>query len=471
MDNNKHPDIDRFFNKMISDPDPENAVWNIPPERVFRDAIEMVEKKRSERRRILFFWSFGASSVILLIGLLIFNLLTVEHINEKVDDIIDKQNAVTSLDTGSDRLDNTQSDQSLEAEKEQTSKPAEQKTIDRNNRGAFDSNAAGKNILPAVRSPDENQPTEGEIVDPFVAENVRMITIQPLEPQFVVDQLLPYLAIDAIPDSQFFSFEEAPIESNTDQSGTEWFIQGGPNSSTLKMKNLEVPVSELTKYDQWYSGFEAGVGFQKRITGRFGVISSLNYSVFNNQSNFTFGHSYVKSNETVSQSGELQYTALLHLMTPTGIHPEVMNVPLEKRDIQDKETLTSITDIKSKISYLTLSSGVSFLAHQAGSFSVAVDAGIGLNYLAGMQESMDSRIYLGSDMLQQGRYSSSSKNQARDFLVNGNLNASFRYDISKYFSAGVKFGAGTSLQSILRDETVTLSLSKFQSMLFIAFRP
>ena len=471
MDNNKHPDIDKFFNKMIRDPDQENDLWNIPPERVFRDAIEMVEKKRSEKRRIIFFWSFGASSVILLIGLLIFNLITVEHINEKVDDIIEKQNAVTSLDSGSDRLGETQNDQSLVKEKEPSLMAAEQKSTVRNKRPGSTKDNAREKILPGVSSPDKIQPSKEILIDPVVADKIRMITVPPMEQQFLVAQLLPELAIDAIPDSQFFSFNEAPVERSIEQPGAEWFIQGGPNTSTLKMKNLEAPVSELTKYDQWYSGLEASIGVHKRVTGRFGVVSSLNYSVFNNQSNFTFGHSYDKKNETVSQTGELQYTALLDLMTPTGVHPKVMNVPLVNGKIQDKEILTSITNIKSKISYLTLSSGVSFLAYQAPLFSFSFDAGIGLNYLTGMQESMDSRIYLGSDMLQQDEYRSSSKDQARDFFVSGNLNAGFRYDFSKYFSAGVKFGAGTSLQSILRDETVTLNLHKFQSMLFIVFRP
>ncbi|NNE25807.1 MAG: hypothetical protein HKN09_03095 [Saprospiraceae bacterium] len=401
MSAQSHDDINKIFQSKLKDTDSGDGYWNIPPDRVFDEAMidvaAMRKARRNRRRRI-------GALLLLLIGLTTVGWLLNNHINQLNARIHQLETQVEiyaeSKSKTSDEVVLAQSNViTVKSGKEME---LEESVFINQNNTPTNSNSAAKVLDDvAVTNPGSEQKSfnhESEPVNyiPLVTSNLtpELLWIQEID---TPEHSVSYRR--SVPEL-FLTWSEASGPDKEElNNGITLALIPTTFISWARMDNIMPESYALTKYGDLRSSYglqlSGAIPLNKSlsVTGGLALSSIRNRSLLNDQFEYDLDNQYSNNN------GLQMYSSNIEIVTPLGIHENVTSFDVSNFSLQDGSTIENRTQLDQSIRIVSFHTGLrnSFKV----SDRISAFAGVGLSYsiIENYCSDMLMQLYDGTDMI------------------------------------------------------------------------
>ncbi len=411
-------ELNNIFKSKLSDTQSGDGYWNIPPDRIFDDAITQVNNVKQERRRRIFIILF-----MVFLGLIIgFGVLkTKRHI-----DNLNSQ--VANLEA---QMASSNNQNKIEVKTDQTNSEFP-KTSHLNNENQIEEGEAtsdtsselfnhikkeNQSHIPVINFNHQVIPNSlitipDDVYDLEESENFSdNIETEPIERSIIILENYPRLAglfslID-FPDlsshkikelnfglNPFVPYQEKQEELNVEHNDYfELGIFGVSNFSSLSMNNISGEETFiLSYYDQLKRGKGIGVEFSYRINPKFAIIASLSFNQLRNISKLEDTHLYDKSSETINSSGVSFYNSQVDMMTPLGNYKSSMTFEVDSENIAHLDPITNITNLQQELSVVNSTIGIRYMPLVKQKIELFIGTGYSLSSMSSFNNSMETKF-------------------------------------------------------------------------------
>ncbi len=232
------------------------------------------------------------------------------------------------------------------------------------------------------------------------------------------------------------------------QNTGRYFVEAGYSLSSLSMKNMEGQAFELTEYDQFYSGYSLGIGYQQILNDKLEIIYDASYNRINNHSLYQAEMAYDAQNSYMNGAGELMYKAAFAVESPMGGFNEEVAFRLEDNATADGEMLENKTHI-SEVYQIVRTGGAlkyNFLGNHRIQFYAK--AGLGANYLLAIDQQMDAKVYRDGTMMMNKEIENKLEENINRFFISATVGTGFSFQLSDHISSGIELGYQKALSNL-----------------------
>ena len=443
MSKEKHR-LDEFFRNRLGSVEKES--WNTPSNLVFENAMAQLDKNR----RRGFFWLFRGLLILIIVGFAVWSFTTIGSLENKLASV-----KVTETPSKAMQI-------------EEKKKPAEQTILA--DQIIVDqvedkpvlkySSPSFKNTLPdlaELRNPISHQSMEygfksEQVHKPnaqtdFISEEIEV------EPEIFeeVESSTEAQRPDTLPSET--KSEDIAAEGEQNRS-RQLYVFGGLNWSSLNMTAAEPLPDNLKEYDNWYLGWQYGIGIQKSIKGRWSYDLGFSFTHLENRSKFVDVSEYDEINESVNSNGELRYNTSLGFESPFNPFSGAVSFNPDGQDLKQGDPMQVELAINNRFQVWGTSFGVSYSIIQHGRISAGIHTRVGLNYISELGQNLEFELKKDNRILDRSSTISYANNYSKIF-TSYSVGAHADYRLSQW-NFGVQVQYGGSLNSIRKVDPSSL---------------
>ncbi len=432
MSEQSHDEINKIFQSKLKDTDSGDGYWNIPPDRIFDDAMVEVASirvaKRKRRRRVAIIFFFVAS------GLLSGWLLN-EHVKELNARILQLEHIVESNTNSISNAKTIESKESIIVDSNNKSELSSEDLSESTQIRVSKNRALQQSsILPsfqmegsslsetaeAIRSEEKTHVIlEQEAIRSNMHEILAMQSLDRLSTSLVYSSFVPEMHIE-LASVESSSEAEAQYDVLLSLTPTTYF-------AWATMDNVPAGDYALTEYGNLTVSqalqFMAAFPISKRLS----LTGGISYGAIRNQSRLKDQFEYDMNNEYSNPNGQQMYASDIDIMTPLGMYANATNFDVSNRSFQDGSIIENKTMLDQSIRVFSFFSGI------RNSFKISerlsAYAGVGLSYsiIEDYCTDMQMQLYDGSDMIDEFYIHSEDASLINGdyFSVNGEMGVTF----------------------------------------------
>lgn len=488
MEENKHTELDKFFKSRLESTAQSENGWNIPPLSILDQALEQVPAPAKPRRRIGFFWIFGLAALLGISTLCICNAIKINAINSEISSI--KNNQTSKADIASSSLDNKDTTPVSVINKIQIEEVTQEVSSSNNIATLNNSNnlkqTEAKSFIPTTTpSKERNNTKPGKQVQLNKAASINTVSVpsqskvtptarqrdilqSPQEIIAIYSDTLAYeaLGVDISLDSIIIT------EHITNKTSASVFITGGLLNSCLHMTNIDAGPFSLTKYDEFYPGYYFGIGAYKPINNSLNLYGTISFNQITNQSLFENDITYNNANAIQHTDGSMLYQSEFYMETPMASFNDNVAFRLLDNQIVNGETLNNKTNISETYQILTFTIGVDYELFQSKKLSGLFSTGLSSNYIIGIDQTMDSKIYRQDAMMMDKTLAVDLTSTVNRLHLSGRLNLGLQYDLTDKVYLQLNGGYEKGLTSVRKHSLTSLPktyISSFSSGISLGY--
>jgi hypothetical protein len=505
MSGNKYDNLENFFRSRLKDVGQSEQNWNAPPRGVLDHAFHELRKERNRKRRLLL-WFAGsglAIAIIAFISVLAFNKL--EQIDKNVDQLSALNEAIPksepsplesdleSAETPTESAENAVRSVRAEAT-ESDIKPAEivNQTTARLSQGSARNGAIAESgirqekstqyhaVLPRANTASTDIGVTTTKMDQLLVAAIdtgRTAQVQPAETAEVATNDIPMLkAIPLQPleiqQSHNVSIGSPQLNTPAKTSNLSAHLFAGHSLSSFRMMQNASPDFTLTGYDKSYSGYHLGLGLDYSVRKRLHLDVALAVSKLRNQSVYEETMAYHKANEMTDINGQLIYRAQIMMESPIGQFAGDADFALDGMSIADKAPMDNITSITQHFTVVGVTAGMNYMLFEQGRVRAYAGAGLGINYFFGLDQRMNTKLFLSGANLMDATYTMSAPSGTNAIFLSAYGSVRVQYSISKRLSLGLNLGYDRALNSVRHAQSgsdVKTYLNSFKSGLAVGY--
>ena len=394
MREQSHNDLSKIFQSKLKDTNSGDGYWNIPPNRIFDDAMleiaSMKLERRKRRRRIILV--VMASLLLLLTAVLINN-----HINGLNKRIEQLEKSVENNSVAS--VKNTETvEKVIVAENAHLEKMTRGEDLLQVNKSDVD----GRGPQFFVRNGSYNS-RKNHIALPVSFLNRSFTYLQSVGSDI---QNRSFESVAYLPFKQSFidfnkSEEQVDVEfAETNQSNKSQTDRGVLLSLTTsryfswaRMDNLPAVDYDLGKYGDLSSSQALNLKAEFPLSKYVSFTGGLSYASIRNQSELHDQVIYNDDLEYVNSSGNMMYSTDIAIATPLGMHNNFTSIDVSNYNFQSGESILNHTYVDQSIRVFGINAGVRSRFDLTDRISVYGGLGISLNVIEHYCSDMRMQLY------------------------------------------------------------------------------
>lgn len=250
------------------------------------------------------------------------------------------------------------------------------------------------------------------------------------------------------------------------------YIISGQNFSSFDMV-LDPPTDySLIDYDKSYAGYYVGGGVNIPVSKKLFLDVQTSYGVLKNESVYQDKLSYSTANETTDVTGDVIYRSNISMESPLGQFNSEAKFSKNGQDIADSEQLDNITSIEQRFQLVNLTIGLNYTILKKGRMSLYAGGDLGSNYLFGLDQAMNTKLYYGSAEMMDNSYKVDNKSSydGLTWTIGGKVGV--RYVLSDKLHIDLQGGYERALNSLWRGQPaneIKTYLHKYSTGLSIGY--
>lgn len=456
----KYDDIEQLFRNKLKEQNIESGDWLTPPDFILDNAVKLVNERKKKRRR---------GAIILLFGIIAFvGLSTVFlRMSHRVN-IPGEQEVQTNGDKDDHKF-------TVPLTAEITSVVEEEKIISAiDNKQSIDNNSSA----PATHPISANQIKNSNHKTPLVkidTESIHSETAQDHTRQKIVMQSdvfntesRTHTTVDnpgliasvekinnALPGKLIYdrplithSHPNAPDSTNENDQRTILFAFGGANLSTLQMTDVSPGNFELTEYDNYYMGYQAGFGADISFNKRWTLTTSLSFNSFLNRSSYKSNELYQKAKEETRIDGGKVYRSNFKINSPLMNTSEEFLIDVENFSIEQDHALVNSTEIKERLNVLRTAVGLKYDVFRLNKLDIGISTGLSANTILNLNDNYRSIVTYDDLEMMKKEFQSGKIEMVNRFYLSTFANIEMDFRLDSDWSVSLNGGYEKSLGSI-----------------------
>ncbi len=428
--NDKHNKLDDFLRDQLNDAS-EDASWNVPGDHVFENAQKALPKKKKRDRRIL--WILPLFFLVLFAGRELMHKTQIDQLEHKIsaleesistpdtsehpDDLTsaNASNAETIIpelnDNNTNQADHDASLPNGRASGENTyhnesSNPSESasgtqaKTVQgtESSSTTFDKLNQNQTAAWEISSDTNLIETKDASLQGYSREDGSDLTLRGELIEWNTDYL-PALPVDTFiigrpgPVLIHGNPEPAPPESKKAPKPWSFGVLAGVNQSWLTMTNLpENPGKDLYEYDNHQPGIGLYAFVQKPLSGKFTLEGGIGYQLYQNRSTLEDDFLFDEDKVVMMPDGKEFYQSSIDIINPLGDYNTMLGFRVSD-DMEANDIISEVTSMQQKLHVVHLDASLSYKILSIHRFSLSAGAGLGVAYLAGLNNDFEVSCY------------------------------------------------------------------------------
>lgn len=484
----KYDELDKLFQSRLKDRnlDKEGTDWNLPPEGLFDTALSFAEDQPNEKPQ-----KRNYTLLVSLIIFLIFSLATIgwyisSDLNKEVSDIkedvellkqesgkelVQKSNSISSSTKNS--FDQNSKIENKEIRNQQISTVQnsgsaasaisnEVGTLSKTSQQISSTGVPPTSLNANSRSASEVTTPQNNIQSfaPITVKNSQSFVPFSKKESQVKIQNMQNLFTSVLPfdiKRRSLAVEDKLSEVAEKKVGfnTGFYIEGGLVFTSLNMHSPTGLSDALTRYDNWYPGYQISLGAQLDLSDRWQLDKSIQFQSIRNESLYQDEFMYDSENEHVNINGDDIYRSNLVMASPMGAFNRSVDIPLKDMEMEDGDMIQNITEIDQSFNILSAKIGLSYKLFSEEKWQISAQANAALNYIVGFQQNSITRLYAKTDMLVEDNFSTSESEMIKPWFSTGGLALQARYYPASNWFIGLRGGFEHSFQSIKKTMTAS----------------
>ncbi len=521
MSEEKHKDseLDKFFQSRLNRPDKDGQGWDSPPNYVFDNALKEMDALDKSKRKTLLLWIISGSFVIIMASFVFWNNGRMKSLDDKMNSLLQNQSQVEEQSLAQTK------EQSISGKNEASNTPSATPATEHSKSALVEPESSLDYATPPDRSIDFSSAilnATKTLVTNTTTNEVGDHNGNPAKKSFddatppdpsmdipgtiltATNTITPNTTTNVneknneIPTKLKYDDEEEPVvkvvvvdpvkvtdqeNSNTTDSflkprpsSTTVYLLAGRNASSLSMSSNQVLPDHLTKYDSWYYGYQLGFGMEQSISDKWTLNYAFRYQKVVNQSTFSSQTTYDETdanNLGQNDQGEEVYINHLDFESPIGGYSESLQFELMNASPSQGDDLENIANITNTFRIIQFGLGTDYSIYSKKKLRLFAGFGIGVNYVAEMQQNMALELYHNQQMLSSEGFKTSSKNQLSPYFASGYLGLGLSYSLKPKWVLGVRGNYETAFQSLRKvvgQAQVKTHLSTFRTSVSLGWR-
>ncbi len=322
--------------------------------------------------------------------------------------------------------------------------PNEEKATTPINKNLLNKN--NTNILAFVANEIQEEPAENVLLK--AKEETK--NLSQARKHIVINMLsnIPQEIVSNLDNKLNINHQQLVEPNKPSQKSGQYFVEAGYSLSSLTMKNMEGQAFELTEYDQFYSGYSIGIGYQQILNDKLELIYDASYNRINNHSLYQAEMAYDEQNSYTNDEGELMYKAAFEVESPMGGFNEEVAFRLEDNATADGEMLNNKTHISEVYQIVQSSAALKYNFLGNNRIQLYAKAGLGANYLLAIDQQMDAKVYRDGTMMMNKEIEHTLEDNINRFFVSATVGTGFSFQISDHISTGIELGYQKALSNL-----------------------
>lgn len=485
MENNKYTELDKFFKSRLNKA-PETD-WNTPPFSILDDALDQIAMQEPPKRRVGFLWFISGAVMLSVIVAVVYNIHRINHIqhdltrlqSSKIQNVdeseINKLQHSDALKKYEESYANVVSPSEVISPKVVLTENYEAKGMTFNESKLERSLVNKKRISPVDKKNELNTQLSHALTKSDDLEltsrgisNSQLSSGQSLsqdDRSYVFIPLISTKNNQALPSQSIGSVhsKDSLISSdiqlnpvldpnndndNKNNNPLSLFLTTGVLQSCIKMTNVTESSYSLTEYDQWNTGYFAGLGLLKRVNNQFTLSTALTYNRTNNNSLFQDNMNYNIDNMITQPDGSVLYESNIYVESPMATYNDKIALRLLDDQVANGEVLNNKTKIKETYHYLKLSANIGYELFNINKLRGAFSLDLGINYMIAANQSLNTQIYHWDDMIMTNLLENEIGSQVNRLHLSSMLRFGLDYSITDKMLLGVELGYEKGLSSM-----------------------
>ncbi|MFT5724213.1 MAG: hypothetical protein ACI9JN_001331, partial [Bacteroidia bacterium] len=412
---NKNSELEAFFQKRLNSDVTDGEGWDTPPANVIDNAFNALDEKKRKKFGFWWLWVTGGVSLIIIISVLMWNTNRISTLDGKLSAFIESQENKQN----SNLKPNEKSDNDIQGGHHKFSSPFN--IYQPHTRRQTKQQTRQQTPLPQFGGSDIALLSKSDsMIDPITEiknavknnlETAKVETLVKVDKEEVkkgADQL-DSTSIVLTSDGE----EKDTVSKTTDtdpMNKNSVYVLFGANTSSLSMSAVNPLPDNLTRYDNWYPGYQVGVGMSRNLkSSALSIDFNLVYQAFRNNSVFKNESVYTKSNEGINSAGQPMYNATVGLESPIGHYADRLAINLNNQSFTEGDKLKNTTNISNKFHVVAAQMGLNYRLYQRSNWELKARIGVGVNYVLEMKQSMDFEMKYQSTVLTTSTFEEVSK--------------------------------------------------------------
>lgn len=497
MKEKRYNNIDQLFRSKFNDPKTidTDGDWNLPPEGIFNNAIDEIDSKKKRKNRVFGFWFLGGFALLAIVSAILWNTTKINTIDSEIESLKETytKNSPKTLST----TKNTITPQEPFSSKTETKLVKKDQVVIAKSGNAIATipqpTTSTESVFQPTRDLDQSEALNrsealihNNITDTPISKNIikysnaSSSTIllnkeSTQQTQFHIERLDTNSPILSISSRQLPTSPQLYNSINKENTFGKYslFSFVGINFSSMEMSSPMAMNSDLTEYDQWYTGYQTGIGLQQRLNSKWSLIHGISYKTIRNKSLYKNNMAYEVDKEVTMQNGDRLYEASVDLNSPIGSYNRTLMIPMENVDIRNNDILSNKTHTVNDFYIINVNTKIVRTIFSTDKFTLSISAGLSANYILGMDQNMETDIYFQDKSMLLDKFTSNNKDQLNSTFFSAGLDFALEYNLTNQIFLGSEVGYQKSLKSIRKVNPTTqikTNISELQSSFMIGIR-
>ncbi|NNL92297.1 MAG: hypothetical protein HKO66_08705 [Saprospiraceae bacterium] len=410
-------DLNAFFKSKLENAKPDENMWNVPPDFVFDNAVSKINSQEPKRKPAYWRW---ALLLLLLIGLLSSVFMLVKSNNNYKAANARLQSALSTKDQKIISLENELFEKTSAITAAETKIEFSNQTIEKlQDEVDAKRNVALKNNQQQIQRKANQTSIESKFNkrnnQSIVANNNEIISISTSKDDIAQNDLInnnrsPEIA--SIPKilskTNFILANEREVNlngldfitlSNSKNDLVDEVFKYGfflnQNYSSLAMENIpSQSVSNLTKYDNHYSGLGFKFQAEKTVSSKVDMRFALAYQNIQNRSHLDKSNLYDPQNEIDMGNGQMAYNLDVIIDTPFGEVGTQTNFAVDPTLVAPNDEIRQETNTTQSLNIVSLTVGPKYNFIKSDKWAFFAAANLGFNRILHYNNQMQTSLVL-----------------------------------------------------------------------------
>jgi hypothetical protein len=390
-DDNQHNNLDHFLRSRLLKGDGDVS-WNVPSNDVFHRAMVSIQKEKKQRAGWIW-WLVLFSLLALGLFYVLWSQNQIKSLSGKVDQLHQKLQSQTGHTNTSEKEVPIYSNS-------QNTKPINNIELSQK----ISKNARPKYLWRSRALTSENPRVESKDKE-LELNHARLVPDNLLLQKKFEMEKTDSNQIVALKDNKEepSSMDTSKFHSTSQESSAflhKWYTFSGLNWTSLSMSAVNPLPNNLTQYDNWYRGYQYGIGYEKTIgSGKLKFEGQFSYTLARNRNTFINETVYDNTKE-IDVNGTTVYQDYNHLESPIGAYSQFVQFePGGSINLGDPMTTTVNANNEFKIWSLGL--GGSYQVYKSSTLRLNTVASLGINYISEMSHHYQFKLEKDTKVLNQ----------------------------------------------------------------------
>jgi len=477
-----YDEIEQLFKNSQKENDMDSIDWLTPPDFILDNAVKTVNDKKKRRRGYIFlFVGIIAFTVIgSLLTRLNNKLITLkEHVNQ-IDKSIDESEITYPQTDVIERVAKEGNVFENNTEESIIADPSPRETL----RGSLLNTEEPPNNVSFVTIESERNSLEiGQITQPAnkLNANSTMPMLEKLNQLHNTELIRQLKKLEVFSPKELINdraikinislFEDSKPLRKTHKNTI--YVFGGANMSTLKMTNVSTNNPDLTEYDNYYLGYQLGIGSDFNVNKKWNLTTTISYNSFQNQSSYLSNELYQKSNEETQLDGSISYKSNFDINSPLINTNEEFLINVDNLSIEQDHIIVNSTKIKERINVLRMAIGLKYSLINLDKLDVGISAGVSASTIVNLNNKYNSVVTYEELEMMKKEYKVDELDMVNRFFLSSLASIGIDYKLNSSWSVNFNGGYEKSLSSIRKFDDLNptkTSLVNFDFNLGFKFR-